>query len=66
VKSKKYEHGRRLKVTIYITLYGDNSRNVALRQMKFGTDHGRTYKFYFTAVIVLSDEVFKHGDDAKF
>jgi hypothetical protein len=47
VKSQKYERGEPSKVYIYILLHGDNSWNVALRKMKFGTlkDHGNIYKF---------------------
>jgi hypothetical protein len=37
-----------LNVKVHILFYGDNSRNIPLRQMKFSTvkEDGHTYKFY--------------------
>jgi hypothetical protein len=47
-KTKKYEHGGRLKFKINILFYGDNSRTAALTQTKCCTtkNSGHTYKFY--------------------
>jgi hypothetical protein len=37
---KKWECGEQLKFKIYLLLYGDNSRTVALRDIMFGTVNG--------------------------
>jgi hypothetical protein len=41
VENQKHKRGGRLKVKIYISVYGDNPQTVALRQMNFGAvkDH---------------------------
>jgi hypothetical protein len=65
---KKYKHGWRLRIKIYILFYGDSSRTIAhepLHQTKFGAvkDHRLANKFYLNN---HSDESFKYGDGAKF
>jgi hypothetical protein len=67
VKNQKCERGGRLKVKIHVLFYGDNSWNVALREIKFGTvkDHGHSISTSFILIFTLFDEVFKYGDDAK-
>jgi hypothetical protein len=66
-KTQKCERGGQLNFKIHIPVYGNNSRTVTLKRMKFGAvkDHRQAIHRSFIRIIILFSEGFKYGDDAK-